>query len=418
MKKLFHIFAWLLLIASTNYPQSYSFQNITERNGLSENHVSDIFQDSWGFLWFVTPDGVNHYDGYKFKVFRNDPFDPNSISPGIITKISEDANKNIWIGTTRGLNKYDRLTNNFSNYSTKDGLSFHQITALYKDNEGVFWVGMGDVIGRTNEGGLAYYDSSSNRFVSLTKDSLDENSISHNHVTTITEDSDGHLWVGTLDGLNRFNKLSKSFDRYYFNKNTDQENNTSSINDLFFDSHKNLWVSTNVGLFKFDEQKEEFQKIVFSQNKNPESYRVLTVYESPSDKGILWIGTGGGLYEYNIKTGKSNYYYKKENDPQSLPSNKVQKILEDHSGILWFACGNNGLAKLNRFAPNFLYINTDIQSTILSENNVFAILQNHNGNLLAGTYENVVEVIMDHSNNTIIHKTKRFLAKSKKLKIY
>jgi len=168
MKKLFHIFAWLLLIASTNYPQSYSFQNITERNGLSENHVSDIFQDSWGFLWFVTPDGVNHYDGYKFKVFRNDPFDPNSISPGIITKISEDANKNIWIGTTRGLNKYDRLTNNFSNYSTKDGLSFHQITALYKDNEGVFWVGMGDVIGRTNEGGLAYYDSSSNRFVSLT----------------------------------------------------------------------------------------------------------------------------------------------------------------------------------------------------------------------------------------------------------
>ena len=416
MKKLFHIFAWLLFTVTINYSQSYSFQNITERDGLSENHVSDIFEDSWGFLWFVTPDGVNHYDGYKFKVFRNDPFDPNSISSGIITKISEDANENIWIGTTRGLNKYDRLTNYFKNYSVKDGLSFHQITALYKDSEGIFWVGMGDIIGRTNEGGLAYFDSTSNRFVSLTKDSLDEHSISHNHVTTITEDDDGHLWIGTLDGLNRFDKLSKSFDRYYYNTSTNKEDNSSPINDLFYDSNKNLWVSTNVGLFRFDEQQGEFQKVVFTNSKNPESYRILTVYESPSDKGLLWIGTGGGLFEYNVKTGKSKYYYKRENDPQSLPSNKIQKILEDHSGILWFACGNSGVAKLNRFAPNFLYINTDIQSTILSENNVFAILQNHNGNMLAGTYENVVEVIMDHSNNVMIHKTKKFLARSQKLK--
>ncbi len=416
MKKFIHIFTWLLLIVTTINSQTYTFQNITERDGLSENYVFDIFQDSWGFLWFVTPDGVNHYDGYKFKVFRNDPFDPNSISSGIITKIAEDANENIWIGTTRGLNKYDRLTNNFSIYSTKDGLSFHQITALFLDNEGVFWVGMGDIIGRTNEGGLAYYDSTSKRFVSLTKDSLDENSISHNHVTAITEDDEGNLWIGTSDGLNKFNKLTKTFNRYYYNKNTNQEVKTSPVNDLFYDSNKNLWVSTNVGLFKFDRRKEEFQRLIFSKNKDPENYRVLTVYESPSDKGILWIGTSGGLYEYNIKTSKSKYYHKKENDPQSLPSNKVQKILEDHSGILWFATGNGGVAKLNRFAPNFMYINTDIQSTILSENNVFSILQNHNGNLLAGTYENVVEVVMNHSNNTMVHKTKRFLTKSKKLK--
>ncbi len=416
MKKLFHIFIGLLIVAATSYPQSYTFKNITERDGLSENYVIDIFEDSWGFLWFVTPDGVNHYDGYKFKIFRNDPFDPNSISPGIITRISEDAAGNIWIGSTRGLNKYDRLTNSFKNYSTKDGLSYHQITALYKDSEGLIWVGMGDIIGRTNEGGLAYFDSTANRFISLTNDSLDENSISDNHVNAITEDNDGHLWIGTSDGLNKFNKLSKSFDRYYYNQSSDQENNTSPINDLFFDNNNYLWVATDIGLFRFDEQKEEFQKIVFTKNKNSGNSRVLAVYESPSDKGILWIGTEGGLYEYEIKTGNSKHYSKKDNDPKSLPSNKIQKILEDHSGILWFAAGNNGLAKLNRFAPNFLYINTDILSTIVSENNVYSIIQNREGNLLAGTYESVIEVVMDHSGIVMRHKTKRILKRSQKFK--
>lgn len=416
MKKLFHIFIGLLIAAATSYPQSYSFQNITERDGLSENYVIDIFEDSWGFLWFVTPDAVNHYDGYKFKIFRNDPFDPNSISPGIITKLSEDAIGNIWIGTTRGLNKYDRLTNSFKKYSTEDGLSFHQITTLFKDSEGTFWVGMGDIIGRTNKGGLAYFDSTVNRFISLTNDTLDENSISNNHVTSIAEDNEGHLWIGTYDGLNKFDKLSKSFDRYYFNQNSDQENNPDKINDLFYDSNKNLWIATDIGLFRFDEQKEEFRKIVFSQNNNTESLRILTVYESPSDKGILWIGTDSGLYEYKIKIGSSEHYFKKEGDPKSLPSNKIQKILEDHSGILWFAAGNSGLAKLNRFTPNFLYINTDILSTIVSENNVYAIIQNHNGNLLAGTYESVVEVVMDHSGSVMRHRKKRILKRSQKLK--
>ncbi len=421
MKNLSLIILLIIVSVLNIYSQSYTFMNITEKDGLSENSVIDIFQDSWGFLWFVTPDGVNHYDGYKFTIFRNDPFDSNSISPGITTTISQDSNEKIWIGTTRGLNRYDRLTNSFKYFSTDNGLSFHQITNLLNDKEGTLWVGMGDVIGRKNSGGLAYYNSEANSFVSFTYDSLDENSISHNHVTSMADDEQGSLWVGTSDGLNKFDKMSKSFSRFYYNESTKKKRSVSPINDLFYDSNKNLWIATNIGLYKFDLKNEKFLKIEFSSSRNSEIKRVLTVYEAPSDKGILWLGTEGGLYEYEIKSGLSNHYNKQKNDIESLPSNEIRKILEDHSGILWFAAGNSGLAKLNRYAPNFKYINTDILSTFASENNVYSITKNDRGALLAGTNENIIEIIKSPRSKSVLKrspKLKNLLKQNRVVSIY
>lgn len=390
MKKIIQIILLLIVSVISNYSQSYTFMNITEKDGLSGNTVTDIFQDSMGYLWIITPDGVNLYNGYEFKIFRNDPFDSNSLSPGIATSISQTKDGSIWIGTTRGLNRYDILSNTFKYYSIESGLSFHQITELFTDRNGTLWVGMGDVIGRNNIGGLAYYDSTIDKFISFTHDSTDINSLSHNFVKTIDEDDEGILWIGTSVGLNKFNKMNSAFTQYYIEKSKDVESRVNFINDVLFDSDKILWIGADKGLFKFNSELEAFQKINYGRRKTRDANRVISLYEAPSDLGVIWVGTEDGLYEYNISVSSSTVFQK--NGSESLPSNHITNIIEDHSGILWFGTNNSGLAKLNNFRPHFKYIVTDIKSTLASENNISAIYKNFDGYLLAGTNDQVVEI--------------------------
>lgn len=93
------------------------FEHLTTANGLSHSHVRCILQDSRGFMWFGTDNGLNNYDGYKFVVYQHDKNNKHSISNSYITGIAEDADGNLWIGTLGGgLNKFDRSKNRFTSY--------------------------------------------------------------------------------------------------------------------------------------------------------------------------------------------------------------------------------------------------------------------------------------------------------------
>src|SRR4051812_21342607 len=90
------------------------FAHLTTANGLSHSYVSSTLQDSRGFMWFGTADGLNRYDGYKMVVYQHDNNDPQSISNNHITGIIEDANGDLWIGTLGGgLNKFERAKDRF-----------------------------------------------------------------------------------------------------------------------------------------------------------------------------------------------------------------------------------------------------------------------------------------------------------------
>lgn len=98
----------------SNITAHLRFQHITISDGLSQGMVNAIYQDSKGFLWFGTLDGLNRYDGYNFRIFRNNPFDSTSISGNYITTITEDHAGRLRIGTGRnGLNCFDPATETF-----------------------------------------------------------------------------------------------------------------------------------------------------------------------------------------------------------------------------------------------------------------------------------------------------------------
>ena len=125
------ILAILLLVTASSAGQSYYFRHYQVENGLSNNAVICSIQDKKGFLWFGTKDGLDRFDGYTFKIFRNDPDDERSIGSNFIHALFVDSNDVLWVGTEKGLYQYDATTESFSLLpgSLKDQVTDIQIDA-------------------------------------------------------------------------------------------------------------------------------------------------------------------------------------------------------------------------------------------------------------------------------------------------
>ncbi|HEY4338285.1 MAG TPA: two-component regulator propeller domain-containing protein, partial [Puia sp.] len=126
--------------------QPVKFEHISTNLGLSQSSVLCIFQDSRGFMWFGTRDGLDRYNGYEFTVYKNVPNDPKTISNNFITGITEDGNGDLWIATWGGgVNRYDHTKDRFIHYSTNSFTRF--INCVLQDRRGQIWIG-------TNGGGV------------------------------------------------------------------------------------------------------------------------------------------------------------------------------------------------------------------------------------------------------------------------
>ncbi|HTF29548.1 MAG TPA: two-component regulator propeller domain-containing protein, partial [Flavitalea sp.] len=179
----------LLIVAVNSYSQQkhIRFNHLGTTEGLSHSNVICMLQDSRGFMWFGTRDGLNRYDGYTFTIYKNDPTNPYSISNNIINDLIEDIHGNIWVGTWGGgLNKFDRNTERFASYKhdgTRPGsLSSDLINSICMDSHQVLWVG-------TEGGGADAFDSKTNSFTHHINDAADPKSLSQNLVKDILEDS-------------------------------------------------------------------------------------------------------------------------------------------------------------------------------------------------------------------------------------
>lgn len=179
------------------------FDHISIDDGLSQSVITSIYQDSQGFMWFGTQDGLNRYDGYEFKVYKQDPDDSHSLSANFILSIFEDREGTLWFGTNGGgLNRYDRETEQFTQYknnpSDPNSLNSNFVAEIFEDHEGLFWVG-------TIGGGLELLDRETGRFTHFQNDPENSRSLGGNTVAAIFEDREGTLWIGTNSGgLNRW----------------------------------------------------------------------------------------------------------------------------------------------------------------------------------------------------------------------
>lgn len=383
---LLFVFINLQLIVNA---QSINFNRLTTNNGLSNNYVSNLIQDRLGFLWFATDDGLNRFDGYDFKVFRNNPSDKSSISDNSTFAITEDDSGRIWIGTKIGyLNCYDPVLDKFTYWKIESEITKdNSITNIHIDKKFNVWIG-------TYRSGLYKLDTKTGKTLNWTHKKDEPKSLSNNYISSIVEDDFGNLWIGTFNGLNLFNpnKSNTHFVKYFFDKN-----NPNSLSDNIIwgiaesKSEKNkLWLGTANGLTILNTETKNFSRINIP---NPDNLQFgngtgTVVEEIVDGESVIWINSYAGMLRYNVTRNRFDRFLSDKDNPNSLTSNQVNNIIKDRSGVMWIAT-DNGLSyfsqKSIKFNNSLLFSDRSVDLNKLDKLNVKAITKSSDGTLWIGT---------------------------------
>lgn len=376
-------------------PQDIRFERITIEQGLSQNTVLVVLQDSKEFLWFGTEDGLNRFDGYTFKTYRHNPDDHSSISNNTVRAIYEDNSGIIWIGTHGGgLNSFDRKTGVFTRYpyqpAAPHGLNGDIVWTICGGAPGVLWIG-------TNKG-LNRFDCTTGKFTHhWGHEPGNPNSLSDNMVKVLLKDGTGGFWIGTGEGgLDRlvFHDIEPTggkegtFTHYKHNPDTPGSLSHNRVHTLFLDRDGVLWVGTQNGLNRFDEGKDIFINYTGKyEHLSDETAPITSIAgEDGADVDILWIGTyGDGLYRFDRK--KKKFFHYKYNPVQltSLSSDSIQRIYVDNTGIMWVGT-DSGLNKFDKKKQKFGHWKMKADTSNTSMNNtIWSIYTDREGVLLLGT---------------------------------
>ena len=377
MKRITSLILYLLLIFAgklLSQPLSVSTETLTSKDGLSENSIVKIFQDSRQFLWFGTFDGVNRYDGFNFKVYKTILEDTTTISGQHFGTICEDRDGNLWFGSEGGgLNKYDRNTETFKRYmhdqNKKNSIISNYVHDLHIDKNGIIWI--------ATESGLDEFDPHKEKFNHYRNDPHDVNSMLSDYAVAVNEDSKGNIWIAGGYGLDRFDQVNKKFVHYF------QKHFISG--GIYVDRSKTLWVGTSLGLARFDEKRNKFD-LYTKINNNSADKSVKQMFED--SRGNFWVVlVSGGLYNFDRKTCQFTAYRDNPYNRTNLGKDIIRTIFEDKFGVLWISTAGGGVTKLDlrkaQFA-NYSTLSNNIHS--LNNNNVYSIVEDEAGILWIGTY--------------------------------
>jgi len=381
------------------YAQSNDdFTRISINDGLSQSTVRAILQDSEGYMWFGTQDGLNKYDGYKFTIYKKNLDNPNTLSNNEVTSIVEDNNGDLWIGTNGGgLNKFNKKTETFIHFKTTsiqlNKISNDFIFSLHIDSKGFLWIG-------TVGGGLNVIDLKTER-VEVLNENLSE--ISRLEVLAICEDKYGDVWVGTNKGLNKINIETNQIVNYKFQPNNSEVLQNDYIRALFKDSYGDLGVgSYGGGLSKYDYENDTFIQYQLSEKANKtkvDSEFITSITEDK--KGNLWFGTwGNGVKKFNKKTKNITIYKNNQGNLNTLSYNTVWDVCIDKSNLLWVGTFGAGLNRLALEENKFnLYKRQINNPNSISSNSVRGIYEDEKGILWVGGYSGLNKI--DRENNSI-----------------
>jgi ligand-binding sensor domain-containing protein/signal transduction histidine kinase len=278
-----------------------------------------------------------------------------------------------------GWPRLDRFqTLRFDRYSLEEGLSQSSALCLLQDQQGFIWIG--------TEDGLNRFDGA--EFTIYRVDSEDPNSISNNHVRALAEDPSGDLWIGTYGGgLNRLELATGDFRHYRHDPQDASSLASDQILALFVDSKGSLWVGTRGGgLSLFDSAKDSFIHFKHdSEDSRTLSHDVVRAI-AEDEQGRLWIGTNFGLNRFNRVLERFTRYNRDPGDPGSLGADPILDLFVDSAGTLWIGTSGGGLDRYFPETDDFAHYPYNVNDPFsLSHPSVNAILEDPAGGLWVGT---------------------------------
>lgn len=361
-----------------------SFKHLTVENGLSQSSVLSVAQDSMGFMWFGTKDGLNKYNTRNFEIYKREKGNKSSLSSGQnINALLTDSKGNLWVGTQKGLNRYLPESNSFKRYQynpkNKNSISNNIVRSIFEDKEGHIWIGTDSGLNK-----LTIND----RFMRFLPGKDVSSGLAHHLVKAIHQDHEGVMWIGTIKGLTRLQqKDGKYYFRSYFHKQGDPgsliDNDVSAI---FEDPRRNLWVGThNSGLELFDRTKGTFRH--FMSRKGDASRISSNVVRriKTDQEGRLWISTLNGINILDLDNFKFTVLNHNPEDPTSLNHNSIYDILQDATGSMWVGTYFGGVNFYHVNATPFREYKASLGKNGISSNVVSSIVEDRNHNLWIGT---------------------------------
>ena len=342
--------------------QPYYFTHYQVENGLSNNAVMCSLQDHNGFMWFGTRDGLNRFDGYSFKVFRNIPEISSSIGSNAITCLAEDDQHTLWVGTERGLYQLNERTEKFEQLSTAGNVS---IRNLRVHGNGLWYISLYT---------LYRYDLRSGIVKQFKIDK---------EVTSYCFTRDKTLWVATSAGtIGKYNNGTDDFTEYDL---FDRKPHTVSkwIESLYDTGNDILLVGTlNEGLKSFHIKSHAIKDLL---TKNNDNTGIIVRDIIGNNAGEYWIASQSGIYILDIKTGRVKNLSRDPNNPYTLSDNIVHTLCRDREGGIWAGTYFGGINYYPRQYVSFRKYFPVTGKNSISGYAVREICNDEDGNIWIGT---------------------------------
>lgn len=336
-------------------------------NSLSHNKIAAILEDEAGQIWAATyGGGLNIINEITNTVRRFNIGSANSISVKDLRSMSKDKAGNFWIGSSyEGLYLVKRLHKRFHNYSKKNSALSGKTTAFHEDEEGKIWIGTFE--------GLNRFDPEEDRFLSLQEKPGLNKSLLYDKINAITMDRAGNLWtISNAKKIAKYNPAGNtltSLPPIHFEGGGD-------LIQILATREDDIWIGSNNGICKYE---KTMQRVVYYTLEKREGFgdnkRITALYED--SQNTLWVSTYNGLNRYDRQKDAFTYY------PCSY---EIMAICESQNGVIW-AGTRIGLAKLDRAKEQFQYLH-DLKGMPRSKS-VNAILEDQNQRLWFSTNDGI-----------------------------
>lgn len=369
---------------SNNSIEHFTFKS-DDNNSISDNLVNAVIEDSKGFFWIATYNGLNRFDPKTKRIehFFYHKDEANPINYLNISSIVETTKKDLIVGVEDyGLYKLNRKKDLFEPFKLFDDES-KQITgalylSLYEDRSGVLWFG-------TKSEGVRKIDLYEKKFINFNHKKENPNSLIDNNIYSLLEDTDHKIWIGTLEGISIWDRQKNSFSHIVQESGKRNTLCDNRIWSLTQDSKGFIWIGTSHGANRYDPKTKAFEYF-FADKTNPNKIPDNRVYTIKEDcKGNIWFGTYWGLSKMNPITRTFKNYFYSSKDSSSIADNNIWAIYEDNRKTLWIGTVN-GLSKYNSEGDCFKsYRNNPRFLNSISSNEVQSISEDKEGNLWLGT---------------------------------
>ena len=402
------------------------FDNFTQEDGLSNNMVQCIYQDKEGWMWFGSSQGLNRYDGYKFRTYRSDDGSSHAMMGSLVRCVYQDKKGNYWVGTENGgLNKFDLHTESFTKIRIRNSNKVYSANSICEDRNGRLWVGTEQgLCYLDNHGNLQYYnvqsdqhdglidikkilvDKQNNLWIGSSKQGLfwlnvhtkefksidlPGGKLRGDEVQTIYQSKDGIIWIGTYySGVYYVPTGSLTVKPLGSFPSSERQ---STVRSIIEDKEGHLWFGTRGGLICYDRPSGKYNvfKADIGNNIALIQNSVLSLYIDT--KGDLWAGTRGGISYLNHEKQIFHLVQEAKNDSHYLNDEEVYGFAEDNQGRIWIGTESGGINIRQPHTDNFTYIT---RSNGLSTDCIKCFLNNGN-EMWVGTYMGGINIVDSHS---------------------